>query len=152
MIRKYFMKYSGVHSYIQTQRQKASRDGFVTTALGRRSYINPYDRKWENNAINAPIQGGAADFTKIWTYKTWALARSAGLPPTTVGIIHDETVRDTPKELIKQSTPIVEAAFCETAEFLYKNIPFEVESEFGRSWAAKSIESEMIMLDDEGDE
>lgn len=150
MIRKYFMKYSGVHSYIQIQRQKAFRDGFVTTALGRRSYINPHDRKWENNAINSPIQGGAADFQKIWGRKTWEKIRAAGLPPTTVAFVHDEAVRDTPREVVRETEPLVQEAFDETAEFLYKNIPFTVEREFGRSWAAKKIKSELITL--EGDE
>jgi DNA polymerase I-like protein with 3'-5' exonuclease and polymerase domains len=152
MIRKYFMRYSGVHSYIQIQRQNAYRDGYVTTALGRRSYINPYDRKWENNAINSPIQGGAADFTKIWGRKVWEGTIAAGLPPTTVAFVHDETVYDTPKEIVKEMQPIIQDAFDCTAEFLYKNIPFAVEFEYGKSWAAKSLESEMIDLDMEGDE
>lgn len=149
MITKYFRKFSGVHSYIQTQRQKATRDGYVTTALGRRSYINPYDHKWENNAINSPIQGGAADFTKIWSRKTWELENSHRLPHTTVAYVHDETVDDTPKEIAKKRKALVEQAFCDTAEYLYKNIPFAVESEFGSTWAAKSIEAERILLDEE---
>lgn len=151
MIQKYFMKYSGVHSYIQTQRQKAFRDGFVTTALGRRSYINPYDRKWENNAINSPIQGGAADFTKIWGRKTWERENDHGLPHTTVAFVHDETVDDTPKKIARERAPLVEEAFQESAEFLYKNIPFRVDREFGNTWAAKAIEAERITLE-EGDE
>lgn len=151
MIHKYFQRFSGVHSYIQTQRQKAFRDGYVTTALGRRSYINPYDRKWENNAINSPIQGGAADFTKIWARKTWELETKHKLPHTTVAFVHDETVDDTPKEITRKRSPLVEEAFQETAEFLYKNIPFAVDKEFGLTWAAKSIEAERITLDMEGE-
>jgi DNA polymerase I-like protein with 3'-5' exonuclease and polymerase domains len=148
-IRKYFMKFSGVHSYIQTQRQKAFRDGFVTTALGRRSYINPYDRTWENNAINSPIQGGAADFTKIWGRKVWELENAYGLPHTTVAFVHDETVYDTPRKIAKELKPLIQEAFDCTAEFLYKNIPFAVEYEYGNTWAAKSIEAERISLDEE---
>lgn len=153
MILKYFTKFSGVHSYIQSQRRNAFRDGYVTTALGRRSYLNLYDHKWENNAINSPIQGGAADFTKIWAYKTWKNVRSAHLPPTMVAFVHDETVDDTPKEIMRERVPLVEEAFVETAEFLYKNIPFAVDKEFGNAWSAKSIEAERISLDfEEGDE
>lgn len=153
MITKYFRKFSGVHSYIQAQRQKAFRDGYVTTALGRRSYINPYDRKWENNAINSPIQGGAADFTKIWGRKVWELTRAAKLPQTLVAFVHDETVYDTPKEIARQQKPLIQEAFDCTAEFLYKNIPFAVEFEYGNNWGAKAIEAERIDLDDmEGDE
>jgi DNA polymerase I-like protein with 3'-5' exonuclease and polymerase domains len=151
-IRKYFMKFSGVHSYIQTQRQKAARDGFVTTALGRRSYINPWDRTWENNAINSPIQGGAADFTKIWGRKTWELENEYGLPHTLVAFVHDETVYDTPKKIAKQLKPLIQQAFDDTAAFLYKNIPFAVEFEYGTTWAAKSIEADRVSLDDEEDE
>jgi len=149
MIHKYFMQYSGVHSYIQTQRQKAARDGYITTALGRRSYINPWDHKWENNAINSPIQGGAADFTKIWGRKTWEKTLAAGLPHTMVAFVHDETVYDTPRKIAKKMKPIIQEAFNETAEFLYKNIPFAVEYEYGNTWAAKSIETERISLDEE---
>jgi DNA polymerase I-like protein with 3'-5' exonuclease and polymerase domains len=153
MIRKYFSKFSGVHSYIQTQRQKAFRDGFVTTALGRRSYINPYDRKWENNAINSPIQGGAADFTKYWGRKVWERTIEAGLPHTMVAFVHDETVYDTPKKMAREMRPIIQDAFNETAEFLYKNIPFAVEYEYGTTWAAKSLSDDRIDLSDlEGDD
>jgi DNA polymerase I-like protein with 3'-5' exonuclease and polymerase domains len=148
-IRKYFMKFSGVHSYIQTQRQKAFRDGYVTTALGRRSYINPYDRKWENNAINSPIQGGAADFTKVWGRKVWELENAYGLPHTMVAFVHDETVYDTPREITKELKPLIQEAFDCTAAFLYKNIPFAVEFEYGTTWAAKSIEADRISLEDE---
>jgi DNA polymerase I-like protein with 3'-5' exonuclease and polymerase domains len=148
-IRKYFMKFSGVHSYIQTQRQKAFRDGYVTTALGRRSYINPYDRKWENNAINSPIQGGAADFTKVWGRKVWELENAYGLPHTMVAFVHDETVYDTPKQIAKDLKPLIQEAFDCTAAFLYKNIPFAVEFEYGNTWAAKSIEAERISLEDD---
>jgi len=152
LIRKYFMKFSGVKSYIDIQRDTAYRRGYVTTALGRRIYINPYDRSWENNAINAPIQGGAADFTKVWGRKIWEGINAAGLPQTTNGFIHDETTRDTPKGIIKESGEIVQAAFDETAEQLYKGIPFTVEKEYGKSWAAKSISGEMIDLDEEDDD
>lgn len=151
MIQKYFRKFSGVHTYIQTQRQKALRNGFVATAYGRRSYINEYDRKWENNAINSPIQGGAADFTKKWGRLVWEKTLAAGLPPTNNGYIHDETTYDTPKEIIRDMKPIIQEAFDETAAFLYKNIPFAVEYEYGSSWGAKSIEAERITLDEEGE-
>jgi DNA polymerase-1 len=149
MIRKYFMKFSGVHSYIQTQRRNAFRDGYVSTALGRRSYINPYDRKWENNAINSPIQGGAADFTKIWGRKVWEKENEHGLPHTTVAFVHDETVYDTPREIARETKPLIQEAFDETAEFLYKNIPFAVEYEYGHTWAAKSIEADRITLEED---
>ena len=54
---------------------------------------------------------------------------------------------------MRERAPLVKEAFQETAEFLYKNIPMDVEYEFGNTWAAKSIEAERITLDfEEGDE
>lgn len=140
----YFRKFGGVFSYIQTQRQNGYRRGYVTTALGRRSYLNTYDHSWENNAINSPIQGGAADFTKVWARRAWEKCKRQGIPFTTVAYVHDETVLDIPRDVLKETRSIQNEAFQEAAELLYKGVPFEVEAEFGRSWAAKSIASEAV--------
>jgi DNA polymerase I len=146
---KYFQKFPGVFSWIQQQRQSAFRNGYVTTALGRKSYLNMYDRSWENNAINSPIQGGAADLTKRWARRDWELCRGAGIPFTTVAYVHDETVKDCPKEILKETLKIQSQSFTEAAEYLYKGVPFEIETVVGKSWAAKSLKSEVVEYDAE---
>jgi DNA polymerase I-like protein with 3'-5' exonuclease and polymerase domains len=149
-LNSYFRKFSGVHGWIQQQRQNGFRNGYVTTALGRRSWLNPYDVSWQNNAINSPIQGGAADFGKIWTRKVWEQSNRQGVPFTLVALVHDEDVDDVPRECIKESNRIQKETFLETAETLYRNVPFSYESEYGVSWAAKSIATEMVDIGDEG--
>lgn len=149
VITKYFRNYAGVFAWIGRQRQTGYKQGFVITALGRRAYLNLYDRRWENNAINSPIQGGAADMTKVWARKYWEACRKADIPYTTVAFVHDETVKDTPREVEKLSQKLNEQAFQEAATLLYKGVPFEIEVETGRSWAAKSIASEAVELGDE---
>jgi DNA polymerase I-like protein with 3'-5' exonuclease and polymerase domains len=149
-LNSYFRKFSGVHGWIQQQRQNGFRNGYVTTALGRRSWLNPYDQAWQNNAINSPIQGGAADFGKIWTRKIWEQSNRQGVPFTLVALVHDEDVDDVPRECIKESNRIQKETFLETAETLYRNVPFSYESEYGVSWGAKSIATEMVDIGDEG--
>ena len=114
------------------------RDGYVTTALGRRSYINPYDRKWENNAINSPIQGGAADFTKVWGRKVWEMVSAYGLPHSMVAFVHDETVYDTPKkiETLRLSLAREDLSGMEKLEVPYSSVsyigaPVSIESPKG---------------------
>jgi DNA polymerase-1 len=147
-LHSYFRKFSGVFGWISQQRQMAFLQGYVKTALGRKSYINPYDSSWQNNAINSPIQGGAADFTKIWARKVWEKCNREGVPYTIVAFVHDEDVDDIPRDCLKASNRIQKEAFDETAALLYKNVPFEFESEYGKSWGAKSIAAEMIDLNE----
>ena len=64
--------------------------------------------------------------------------------------MQDEIVFDNLIVIVKQLQPIIQDAFDATAAHLYKNIPFTVEYEYGRTWAAKSIEAEQIELDEEG--
>lgn len=149
LIGKYFQKFPGVFAWIQQQHQSAYRNGYVTTALGRRSYLNLHDRSWENNAINSPIQGGAADLTKIWSRKNWELCKREGIPFSTVAYVHDEMVNDVPQEVLRESRKIQEQAFQEAAEKLYKGVQFEIESVAGKSWAAKALPTEVVEMNHE---
>ena len=86
---------------------------------------------------------------KVWARKVWEKTRRADLPHTTTAWVHDETVRDIPKEILRETQKIKSESFQETAELLYKGIPFSFESAMGRSWAAKSIESELLTLEED---
>lgn len=148
-LQSYFMRFNGVFSWISAQRNFAYDSGYVKTSSGRRIYINTNDRQWANNAINAPIQGGAADFTKMWKRKIWERCRREKIPYTVCLVVHDELGSDTPKELVKQMNKLRGEAFQETAETLFKGIPFKSEAKQGKSWACKSIKEE---ADDESEE
>lgn len=149
VIKQYFANFGGVFSWIQNQRQIGWKKGYVTTALGRRSYLNLYDRKWENNAINSPIQGGGADFTKIWSRKVWEKCQKQGVPYSVVAWVHDEIVLDVHKECQKETSRILQESFDETALKLYPGVTMAFESESGKSWGAKAISTERAV---EGEE
>lgn len=148
-LQQYFARFRDVFLWISTRRDAAFRDGYVSTVSGRRIHINPYSNQWRNNAINAPIQGGAADFTKLWVYNMWEMFRKARLPFCLVAIVHDEVVLDAPKGQVKKIRSIMEESFDATAKKLFPGVPFRMEIEQGRSWACKQLQSEIVEDEDD---
>lgn len=148
-LRQYFTRFREVMSWISRKRNDARRMGYVQTAAGRKIFLNPYNHSFENNAINAPIQGGAADFTKVWLRGIWDGCRKAKITFPVCGLIHDELVAHVPNAEVKTYVKIMNEAFQATAAKLYKGIPFEVETEKGKSWGVKQDSSEAIGDDNE---
>jgi DNA polymerase I-like protein with 3'-5' exonuclease and polymerase domains len=144
-LRQYFTRFRGVFAWISKKRSEARQNGYVTTAVGRRIYINPYNGQHaDNNAINSPIQGGAADFTKMWLRKIWELCRKKKIKFPVVAIVHDEIVCDIPKAIRKKfEEEVLMKAFHDTAKTLYRGIPFEAETVSGYSWGVKQNKNEV---------
>ena len=138
ILSKYFMRFRGVFSWIAMQRRSAYRDGYVSTAGGRRVYINPYNNSWENNAINAPIQGSAADFTKTWIRNIWELSNERGVPYSVMAMVHDEVLLDPEKKDLEATLKIEADAFEMTALSMFPTVPFKQDVETGRRWSCKS--------------
>jgi len=133
----YFQKFPDIRLWIDSQRRKAQRDGYVTTASGRRCWISPYKFGRENNAINAPCQGGAADFTKLWVILFRAECKFAGIPSALANIIHDELVLDHPVEMQEIYHNLLESSLQAAAAKLYPDVPFVAEYSCGETWADK---------------
>lgn len=138
----YFNTYPDVQMFIRRQHTVASRIGFVETIAGRRIWINQYNHQWENNAVNAPIQGSSADFSKLWLNKFRQNCQKCGIIFPVVMVIHDEIVLDIDKEQVDIYKEQLEQAFQETAQQLLPSMPFELETEVGRTWAAKKGEED----------
>jgi DNA polymerase-1 len=148
-LEEYFRHFPDVKLWIGKQRNDAYREGYITTASGRRVYINPYDHQWMNNAINAPIQGGAADFTKMWIRKIWEACRKQKVEFPLVAIVHDELVLHVLRSDAKMYKALLQSAFDDTAAQLFPGVPFKVDIEMGKSWACKSMKEELLFLEDE---
>ena len=123
--------------FIQRQHSIANQKGYVTTARGRRSWINPHARNWENNAINSPIQGGAADFTKRWCVLFHRACKQDGVDFPLTMIIHDELVCDVAEKDIDKVEKLMVETFNHTAEELYPGVKFALDLKKGASWACK---------------
>lgn len=136
IIKSYFQTYPGVSDYIEHQKERAREQGYVETLMGRRRYLrdinsrNPTVRGHaERNAVNAPIQGSAADIIKLAMIRIEDLLqpyRSRMLLQ-----VHDELVFDAHQEEIDELIPKIQ----ETMQNAIKTeIPLLVECGTGKDW------------------
>jgi DNA polymerase-1 len=101
LMEEYFARFGGVRDYLQSVVKRAVQDGYTATILGRRRYLpdlssdNRQRREMaERMALNAPIQGSAADIIKVAMLRVDAAMRAAGLASKLLLQVHDELVFD----------------------------------------------------------
>lgn len=107
LIDGYFESFPTIRQYMTQSVENARENGYVTTKMGRRRYLpdinskNPVVRGYaERNAINAPVQGSAADIIKTAMIRIWDRMQKAGLSSKMIMQVHDELNFDTvPSEL-----------------------------------------------------
>jgi DNA polymerase-1 len=141
LIKAYNAQYPGIKAYMDAQIKYAKENGFVKTITGRRRNLrdinsaNATTRGYaERNAINAPIQGSAADLIKIAMINIHKEFKLRGLQSKMILQVHDELLFDvhvSEKEVVKQ---IVEDKMRTAMPNL--KVPIDVESGFGENWLA----------------
>jgi len=135
----YFEKFPGVKKYLDNIRIVAAEQGYVETLLGRRRYFpalkNPSNQNLRNReereAINAPIQGTAADIMKIAMLNVAKALPQAGLHGKMLLQVHDEVVIECPQSELDDTIKAVTTAM-ETAYSL--DIPLSTEARSGLTW------------------
>ena len=97
LIENYFATYPGIHAYIERCKEEASANGYVTTLFGRKRYLpdinsrNAVVRGYaERNAVNAPIQGSAADIIKVAMINIYRRMKEEKMRSTMILQVHDE--------------------------------------------------------------
>jgi DNA polymerase-1 len=131
MIDRILDTYPGIAEYMRTQ--KRAKD-YVTSVTGRKIWLNKYSFQWERNALNAPIQGSAADAMKI------AAARFMQTKPTTwelLLLVHDEIVLQVPEADSQSAKSFLAECMISVAEELHEGIKGSAEVFDGGSWACK---------------
>ncbi|HEX7976544.1 MAG TPA: DNA polymerase, partial [Anaerolineales bacterium] len=135
----YFKQFPGVKSYLDGIRQLAANQGYVETLLGRRRYFpglkNQRDRnirnREEREAINAPVQGTAADIMKIAMLHTPPALIKAGLHGKMLLQVHDELVLECPEAEVAATAAVVQKVM----EDAYKlDVPLSTEARVGLNW------------------
>ena len=126
--------YSRYYAWQDRQKRLAERLGYVETAIGRRVWVNKYNIQWERNAINAPIQGSAADQTKLALVYIHEQCAAAGIKFPVTMVIHDEIVAQAPRGTVTQYKKIIKEAWQEAGKKLMPTIPTEVEMMKGKTW------------------
>ena len=138
-VKAYFKQFPGVKKYLDGIRREVKENGYVETLLGRRRYFpalksqtNPALRsREEREAINAPIQGTAADIMKIAMIKIPAALQAAGLHGKMLLQVHDELVLECP-QAEREKTADVARDVMESAYPM--TIPLTTEARWGLNW------------------
>jgi DNA polymerase-1 len=135
----YFQQFPGVKTYLDGIRRLAAEQGYVETLMGRRRYFpglktqsnyNIRNRE-EREAINAPIQGTAADIMKLAMLRIPPALAEAGLSARMLLQVHDEVVFECPQNELVKTAGLVRQVM-ENAYIL--NAPLRTEARFGRNW------------------
>ncbi len=143
-VKSYFKQFPGVKKYLDSIRQLAAKQGYVETLLGRRRYFPALQSKQnvvlknreEREAINAPIQGTAADIMKIAMLQIPAALQKAGVRSKMLLQVHDELVLECPKNEMEKTARVVQ----ETMAAAYPlSIPLSTEARSGLSWGEMTV-------------
>ena len=134
----YFARFGGVRDYLHAVVEQARKDGYTSTVLGRRRYLPELDSSnrqlreaAERAALNAPIQGSAADIIKVAMVGVDRALREAGLSSRLLLQVHDELLL----EVAPGEREAVEALVRERMGGAYPlDVPLEVSVGYGRSW------------------
>ena len=142
-IKSYFAKFPGIKAYMDETKKAAKEAGFVTTAYGRKLHLKDINSKnaaarsfAERQAINAPIQGSAADIIKRAMIAMPGALSEAGLKARMLLQVHDELIFEAPEDEADKVIETVRKTMM-TAPFptLELSVPLEVEASAAKNWA-----------------
>jgi DNA polymerase-1 len=142
-VKAYFERFPGVKAYLQRTRRQAGELGYVETLLGRRRYfpqlmkgargVSEVSRaRAYREAINAPIQGSAADIIKLAMMRLPDALSEAGLKARMLLQVHDELVFECPKDEIDSTSELVSKIMQEAYTL---KVPLKTDSKAGVNWA-----------------
>jgi DNA polymerase I len=138
IISQYFIKYPGIKKYMDETISSARETGYVETMMKRRRYIRDINSAnanlrgfAERNAINAPIQGSAADMIKIAMIRIFSELEKQNLKSKMILQVHDELVFDVHKN---ETDTIKEIVLAGMQNAIPLDVPVEVEMNTGINW------------------
>ncbi len=138
-VEAYFRRFPGVKAYLERARLQANQKGYVETLLGRRRYFPTLKseknaairNREEREAINAPIQGTAADIMKLAMISVPPELAKQGLSARLILQVHDELLLECPKEEALETARMVKQVM-ESAYPLC--IPLKTDTRYGENW------------------
>ncbi|WP_110951759.1 DNA polymerase I [Pseudomonas bohemica] len=135
---RYFARYPGVLDYMERTRTQAAEQGYVETIFGRRLYLPDINAKnqalrkgAERMAINAPMQGTAADIIKRAMVAVNGWLESSGLDARVILQVHDELVLEVRDDLVEQISQDIRVHMSSAAQL---DVPLLVEVGVGNNW------------------
>ncbi len=138
IIKAYFKEFPGIRTYMDESIARAKEQEYVETIMGRRRYLRDINSRnatmrgyAERNAINAPIQGSAADIIKLAMIKIHQWLQDEKLDTKMIMQVHDELVFDVPKGELDKVMPVVIQMMESVVDL---DVPMKVEAGSGENW------------------
>ncbi|WP_298812313.1 DNA polymerase I [uncultured Roseibium sp.] len=141
-IKTYFERFPGIRDYMEATKKKVHADGFVATIFGRKAHYpevntkNPNMRAfYERAAINAPIQGSAADILRRAMVRMEDTLNGAKLDAQMLLQVHDELIFEVPDAQVDETIPVIRDVMenaCDPA--LTLSIPLQVDARAADNW------------------
>jgi DNA polymerase-1 len=139
-IAKYFQRYPGIRDYMERTKDYARKHGFVKTPFGRKIHLRHINDKaaamrafHERAAINAPLQGGAADIIKRAMIRVPQALKDAHLESRMLLQVHDELLFEVPDQEVDKTAAVARTVMEAAAKL---SVPLVVETGIGTNWAA----------------
>src|SRR3990167_6759635 len=137
-IEQYFLRYPNVKKYMDETREKAKKSGYVETLFGRRLYLAEINsskimrqKAAERAAINAPLQGSAADIIKLAMIRVDAWLNQTKINARMIMQVHDELVFEVAEKEIEIFTKAIQEHMTSVAELL---VPLKIQVGVGKNW------------------
>ena len=152
-VKEYFKEFPGVKAWLDKTRVEAAQTGSVETLLGRKRYFLNLKagtnfamrQREEREAINAPVQGTAADIIKIAMVRLPEALRIAGLKTQMLLQVHDELIFEVPDEEIEKAMKVVKEVM---EQALVLSVPLVTEARLGSNWGElEKVDEEPVVLD-----
>ncbi|MBN2554529.1 MAG: DNA polymerase I [Anaerolineales bacterium] len=141
-VQAYFDQFPGVKRYLEETRRKATEEGYVSTLLGRRRYFpqlaptaqvsEPFRARAQREAVNAPIQGTAADIIKIATIHLAKALHETPLKARILLQVHDELLLECPQEELAATVKLVREIMRDAYAL---RVPLKTDAKAGATWA-----------------
>ncbi len=143
-IRTYFERFPGIRDYMEATKAEVRRQGYVKTLFGRKVHYPEINTKnpslrgnFERAAINAPIQGSAADIIRRAMIRMVPALEAAGLNARMLLQVHDELVFEAPEEEVDKTMEVAQSVMEAAPEpVLRLRVPLKVDAHAGDNWEA----------------
>ena len=141
-IKTYFERFPGIKAYMEATKKDAHANGYVSTLFGRRAHYpeintkNPNMRAFlERAAINAPIQGSAADIIRRAMVRMHKVLADAAVDARMLLQVHDELIFEVPEEQVDAAKPLIVKTMEEaTLPTLQLSVPLKVDAQAADNW------------------
>jgi DNA polymerase I len=143
-IKRYFERFPGIRDYMDAMRRKVRSEGHVNTLFGRKIHFpqvnskNAAERAFvDRAAINAPLQGSAADIIRRAMMRVEDTLAKAGLSARMLLQVHDELIFEAPEEEADATMPVIARVMANAAEpAVQLRVPLQVDAHVGDNWDA----------------